>query len=295
MQAQLNLAAGSIDRENLLLGLQQLQQSMQSPSIADRSAGRFSLQQSGLGQNQINTSLLAAQGAGKVLNHASQKNCFDSADTSTQIAGPADRRAGSALTTGLPRQQMALSNPNLQELQAFLGGEQSSHSSEQARHDAFQQGFLLGWNAARQQSLAAQPEISTNGSTEEGAKRCMSTSNQGGTVGRGKPQKTKVDLYPRRKKGEERREVDKQVVIDEKALRSLFHLRLKDAAAHLGICQNSVKTACRKLGIERWPYENERVRKRKLDGGKDNGDEGAEEDGNGSILDGVSLRGARAP
>eukprot|EP00960_Hanusia_phi_P008003 229155-Hanusia_phi.AAC.1 len=46
----------------------------------------------------------------------------------------------------------------------------------------------------------------------------------------------------------------RDVRIDADTLKSLFHLRQVKAAEHLGICLTSLKSACRKLGITRWPY-----------------------------------------
>jgi len=39
-------------------------------------------------------------------------------------------------------------------------------------------------------------------------------------------------------------------------LRALFHLPLRTAAARLGVCPSTVKTACRTHGIPRWPYRS---------------------------------------
>ncbi|EKX30977.1 hypothetical protein GUITHDRAFT_122818 [Guillardia theta CCMP2712] len=41
-------------------------------------------------------------------------------------------------------------------------------------------------------------------------------------------------------------------------IRSLFYLKQEDAAVQLGISLTSLKTACRKLGISRWPYSRTR-------------------------------------
>eukprot|EP00960_Hanusia_phi_P021160 625094-Hanusia_phi.AAC.1 len=42
-------------------------------------------------------------------------------------------------------------------------------------------------------------------------------------------------------------------------LSELFHLRQQEAAQHLGISLTSLKTACRRLGLDRWPYMRDRV------------------------------------
>ncbi|EKX38107.1 hypothetical protein GUITHDRAFT_115661 [Guillardia theta CCMP2712] len=41
-------------------------------------------------------------------------------------------------------------------------------------------------------------------------------------------------------------------------LSQLFHLRQQEAAHHLGISLTSLKTACRRLGLDRWPYTRDR-------------------------------------
>ena len=37
-------------------------------------------------------------------------------------------------------------------------------------------------------------------------------------------------------------------------LEELFCLPLNEAAKHLGVCETSLKSACRKIGITKWPY-----------------------------------------
>ena len=37
-------------------------------------------------------------------------------------------------------------------------------------------------------------------------------------------------------------------------LEELFSLPLNEAAKHLGVCETSLKSACRKIGITKWPY-----------------------------------------
>ena len=44
------------------------------------------------------------------------------------------------------------------------------------------------------------------------------------------------------------------VRVDFETLQRLFHLRQDKVAEQLGICLTSLKSACRKLGIRRWPY-----------------------------------------
>ncbi|EKX37966.1 hypothetical protein GUITHDRAFT_115937 [Guillardia theta CCMP2712] len=45
-------------------------------------------------------------------------------------------------------------------------------------------------------------------------------------------------------------------------LSSLFHLKQPLAADSLGISLTSLKTACRRLGLRRWPYERDREQER---------------------------------
>jgi len=44
------------------------------------------------------------------------------------------------------------------------------------------------------------------------------------------------------------------VVLNEKTLQELFTLPLHEAAVKLGISATAMKSACRKLGIKKWPY-----------------------------------------
>eukprot|EP00960_Hanusia_phi_P020874 615207-Hanusia_phi.AAC.3 len=46
-----------------------------------------------------------------------------------------------------------------------------------------------------------------------------------------------------------------EVAIDLQVLEPLFSLRQEEAADTLGVCLTSLKSACRKLGIMRWPYK----------------------------------------
>ena len=45
------------------------------------------------------------------------------------------------------------------------------------------------------------------------------------------------------------------VVLSPASLSKLFHMRQLDAAKHLGISLTSLKSACRRIGLDRWPYE----------------------------------------
>ncbi|EKX49951.1 hypothetical protein GUITHDRAFT_104346 [Guillardia theta CCMP2712] len=47
----------------------------------------------------------------------------------------------------------------------------------------------------------------------------------------------------------------KNVELDLSKIKSLFHLRQEEAAKTLCVSLTSLKVACRRLGINRWPYE----------------------------------------
>eukprot|EP00960_Hanusia_phi_P035242 751570-Hanusia_phi.AAC.5 len=47
----------------------------------------------------------------------------------------------------------------------------------------------------------------------------------------------------------------KNVELDREKITSLFHLRQEEAAKALSVSLTSLKVACRRLGINRWPYE----------------------------------------
>eukprot|EP00960_Hanusia_phi_P029119 747783-Hanusia_phi.AAC.3 len=61
-------------------------------------------------------------------------------------------------------------------------------------------------------------------------------------------------IFPRRKAGQHTRVNSKPVVLNEKTLQELFTLPLHEAAVKLGISATAMKSACRKLGIKKWPY-----------------------------------------
>ncbi|EKX30955.1 hypothetical protein GUITHDRAFT_122838 [Guillardia theta CCMP2712] len=50
-----------------------------------------------------------------------------------------------------------------------------------------------------------------------------------------------------------------EITIDLPVLRALTHLKQEHAARHLGISLTSFKSACRRLGIARWPYNKRRT------------------------------------
>ena len=62
-------------------------------------------------------------------------------------------------------------------------------------------------------------------------------------------------IWPRRKHGQEDAcRTSKPVMLDEATVSKFFHLPLHKAAAKLGISNTAMKTACRKVGLKKWPY-----------------------------------------
>eukprot|EP00960_Hanusia_phi_P044016 756411-Hanusia_phi.AAC.2 len=63
-------------------------------------------------------------------------------------------------------------------------------------------------------------------------------------------------VFPRRKRGENG-EVERArngITLSHQDLTALFHLRQSDAAQQLGISLTALKSACRHVGIMKWPY-----------------------------------------
>jgi len=63
-------------------------------------------------------------------------------------------------------------------------------------------------------------------------------------------------IFPRRKAGQHSRVNSTPVVLNEEVLRQLFTFPLHEAAVRLGISATAMKSACRKLGIKKWPYRS---------------------------------------
>eukprot|EP00960_Hanusia_phi_P071712 767614-Hanusia_phi.AAC.7 len=63
-------------------------------------------------------------------------------------------------------------------------------------------------------------------------------------------------VFPRRKRGESRRFQD-HVSIGLEDIMQLSHLRQADAARTMGISLTAFKSACRQLGLTRWPYSKQ--------------------------------------
>ncbi len=70
----------------------------------------------------------------------------------------------------------------------------------------------------------------------------------------------KVSLFPRRKMGGSAPSKHRAPVkLDYQTLESLFEIPQPDAARELGIALTTLKHACRRLGVRRWPYSRKRA------------------------------------
>ena len=58
---------------------------------------------------------------------------------------------------------------------------------------------------------------------------------------------------PRRKEGEDP-DAPRHIHVSFEALEGLFHLPLRDAALEIGLCPTTLKKACRRFDLEKWPY-----------------------------------------
>ena len=70
--------------------------------------------------------------------------------------------------------------------------------------------------------------------------------------------KVTARVYPRRKAGETVRSTSKPIVLTKEMLEPFFGTPLRTAAWHMGLCPTALKSVCRKLGINRWPYQQSR-------------------------------------
>jgi len=75
----------------------------------------------------------------------------------------------------------------------------------------------------------------------------------------GSPDTRTAMVYPRRKAGEAVRSATKAIVLTIAMVEPFFGTPLKNAAFHMGLCPTALKSVCRKLGIQRWPYQQKRV------------------------------------
>ena len=70
------------------------------------------------------------------------------------------------------------------------------------------------------------------------------------------PAKMRLQIYPRRKAGQKKREsgTGTAVVVSLEVLNGFADIPLVHAAKRLGISKTALKSACRTLGLERWPF-----------------------------------------
>jgi len=73
-----------------------------------------------------------------------------------------------------------------------------------------------------------------------------------------------VRVFARKKatRGEEVRGTEEPLLLSLRTFSPLFHLPLGEAAEKLGVCRTSLKNACRKCGIGRWPFHASKGRVR---------------------------------
>jgi hypothetical protein len=63
-----------------------------------------------------------------------------------------------------------------------------------------------------------------------------------------------LKIYPRCKQVDGQVQHPQPVVLSLMTLEEYFSLPLNEAAKKLGVCETSLKCACRKIGIKKWPY-----------------------------------------
>lgn len=65
-------------------------------------------------------------------------------------------------------------------------------------------------------------------------------------------------IFPRRKQGQHKKHGRKEgVVVTMEILETVFHMPLHKACHALGVCATALKRACRKLGVQKWPYRDQ--------------------------------------
>ena len=100
-------------------------------------------------------------------------------------------------------------------------------------------------------------DSSTSDSDESWAKRSSSGSDASCLVTPAypnQPARGTTRTFLRKKKGEGQRATDEPVMLTLDFVSALFDMPLKHAAARIGMCPTSLKQACRKLGVPRWPF-----------------------------------------
>jgi hypothetical protein len=65
-------------------------------------------------------------------------------------------------------------------------------------------------------------------------------------------------IFPRRKQGQHKKHGRKEgVIVTMDILETVFHMPLHKACNELGVCATALKRACRKLGVQKWPYRDQ--------------------------------------
>lgn len=115
-----------------------------------------------------------------------------------------------------------------------------------------QYNMLMMANAAAQQrpaTFSSSPSSHDEHSSDSGATK---TSSPTSVAEHGEP--SRITTFPRRKAGEDMRTTSAPVLLNKSCIEKLFHLSLQGAASKLGISRTAMKSACRKLGIQKWPH-----------------------------------------
>jgi hypothetical protein len=74
-------------------------------------------------------------------------------------------------------------------------------------------------------------------------------------------------IFPRRKQGQHKKHGRKEgVVVTMEILETVFHMPLHKACNELGVCATALKRACRKLGVQKWPYRDQQCQSQRSTG-----------------------------
>ena len=107
--------------------------------------------------------------------------------------------------------------------------------------------------ATRSQALSPEAHAPVTGSTSStaaGAEASKSADTDSSNV-----------IFPRRKQGQHKKHGRKEgVVVTMDILETVFHMPLHKACNELGVCATALKRACRKLGVQKWPYRDQQSR-----------------------------------
>eukprot|EP00960_Hanusia_phi_P061407 764836-Hanusia_phi.AAC.4 len=66
-----------------------------------------------------------------------------------------------------------------------------------------------------------------------------------------------VQVIPRKKRGGDDK-LNDEVTLTMEFVSTFFHMRQSEVAKHLGISLTALKSACRRIGLPRWPYSRKR-------------------------------------